>query len=244
MPAPKGHRASLQGELPLRGRGGRRTNSGRKRLASSGVPHRPRPAHKPRNPVHVTLRTVWKVGSLRAKRPFKLIREAIRAVATAREDFRIVHFSVQGNHLHLLVEAEDERSLGRGMQGLAIRIARAINRLLRRRGPVFTDRYHRRDLTTRRETRHCLAYVLQNFRKHAMQRGERCRPGWIDDCSSSPWFRHWARPPATPLSKEDPPVATPETWMLREGWQLHGLIDPDEVPSRIQLERRKRRNMK
>src|SRR5687767_7103945 len=235
--------APLQQELPLRlrGRGGKRENAGRKRLITSGVPHRVRPAHEARNPVHVTLRTVWKVGSLRAKRSFHLIREAIRTAATAREDFRIVHFSVQGNHLHLLVEAEDERCLGRGMQGVAIRIARGINRLLRRKGPVFADRYHRHDLQSRRETRHCIAYVLQNFRKHSMQRGERCPRGWIDECSSAPWFEHWARPPATPLSDQDAPVAKPKSWMLREGWQLYGLIDPDEVPSRIATQRRHRR---
>jgi REP element-mobilizing transposase RayT len=172
------------------------------------------------------MRVLRNLGHLRAKKPFVVIREAIRVAASA--SFRIVHFSVQSNHLHLIVEADDARSLGRGMQGLSIRIARGLNRLLRRSGPVFADRYHRHDLVSRRETRAGIAYVLQNFRKHSWQRGERRPPGWIDDCSSGPWFAQWAE--QIPLPSEPPPVADPETWLLQKGWQLYGLISPDEIP--------------
>jgi hypothetical protein len=89
---------------------------------------------------------------------------------------------VQSNHLHLLVEAESREALSRGVQGLAVRLARAVNRTLVRCGRVFAGRYHRRDLATPREVRHALVYVLVNHRKHGL------RPEAIDSCSSGPWF--------------------------------------------------------
>src|SRR5207249_1642595 len=110
----------------------------------------------------------------------------LRAISTAsRAHFRIVHFSVQTNHVHVLVEAEGTRALRRGMQGLGIRLAKAINRLLQRRGRVWSDRYHARALRTPREVRHGLVYVLLNGRKHRVSgRG-------IDPCSSGAWFLGW-----------------------------------------------------
>jgi hypothetical protein len=162
---------------------------------------------------------------------FVVIREAIRAASGSREDFRIVHFSVQSNHVHLLVEAADQRALGRGMQGLGIRIARGLNRLLRRKGSVFADRYHRHDLEGPRETRNGLAYVLQNFRKHERARGRSCERNSVDPCSSGPWFQGWSRTPLlVELEDSRSPVATPETWFLRTGWMKWGLISPDEIP--------------
>jgi putative transposase len=170
---------------------------------------------------------VHEVGSMRAKKPFTAIKDAIRA-ASSKEAFRIVCFSVQHNHLHLIVEATNEVALSRGMQGLAIRVARAINRVLHRGGKVFGDRYHRHDLASPRETRAAIAYVLQNYRKHAAQRGERCGRGWTDPCSSARWFDGWSR--EVLRSNEPSPVAEPKTWFFAKGWQIHGLISPDETP--------------
>ena len=98
-----------------------------------------------------------------------MFRSVRRALAGARDrfGFRLVHFSVQRDHLHLLAEAHDRRALGRGMQGLAIRVAKAVNRRLDRHGKVFGDRYHAHALRTPRETRSALRYVLSNIRKHA-----------------------------------------------------------------------------
>jgi putative transposase len=154
-----------------------------------------------------------------------VIREAIRAAS--HDEFRIVCFSVQHNHLHFIVEADDARSLSRGVQGLAIRIARAINRLLHRDGVVFADRYHRHDLASPRETRAAIAYVLQNWRKHAAERGEKCDRG-PDPCSSGPWFDGWSKPIIK--STDPPPVADATIWLLTTGWRIHGPIAPEEKP--------------
>jgi REP element-mobilizing transposase RayT len=220
--------AQMEMRLEPKTWGGKREGAGRPRLEKRGVPHGARQPHKARHPVHVTLRVLRGVGNLRAERPFDLIRDAIRAAGVGREEFRIVHFAVMSNHLHLIVEARDERVLGRGMQRLNIRIARGLNRIFRRKGPVFTDRYHRHDLTSPRETRNCLAYVLQNHRKHLAEHGRRCARGWQDPCSSAPWFDGWTTGRRNP--REEPPVAPPKTWLLQVGWRVHGLISPDEIP--------------
>jgi REP element-mobilizing transposase RayT len=78
----------------------------------------------------------------------------------------LVHYSVQGNHVHLLVEACDERSLSRGMNGLGVRVARGLNRVMRRSGKVLEDRYHGHILRTPTEVRNARGYLLQNARRH------------------------------------------------------------------------------
>jgi REP element-mobilizing transposase RayT len=127
--------------LPLRGSwGGRRAGAGRK--PGPGLPrvqHRARPEHNRRHPVHVTLRA--RLSSLRSQFVFPTVRLAIASLRGA-EGFRIAHFSVQSNHLHLLVEADNKARLSSGLRSLVIRIAVQVNRLLMRRGPVWADRFH------------------------------------------------------------------------------------------------------
>ncbi len=155
-------------------------------------------------------------------RVFGAVREAIRFAQ--RDTFRICHFSVQSNHIHMLVEAKTREALSRGVQGLAIRLARAANRALRRKGKVWADRHHRRDLATPREVRHALVYVLMNHTKH----GPAARA--IDGCSSGPWFTGWRDyRPVTPAGVEAP-VLSPRTWLLGAGWRRLGLIASAERP--------------
>src|SRR5712692_2569149 len=133
--------------------GGKRAGAGRKR--KSPVPlvsHKKRPAHVGRFPLHLVLRVRKDVPRLRAKAVFAEIHAALEASATV-DGFRVVHFSVQGNHLHFVVEAESSRALTRGMRGLTIRVALAINRAVGRSGRVFTDSYFARPLKTNRRTR-------------------------------------------------------------------------------------------
>src|ERR1700753_2915323 len=114
--------------LPLHGWGGRRSGAGRKRVAErAGVPHRRRPALNLRHPLHVTMRLQKGLPTLRQK---ALARAVFAAFAKAKESFgtRLVQFSVQSNHLHLLVEAGDALAFARAMKGLAVRLPRRINR--------------------------------------------------------------------------------------------------------------------
>jgi len=217
-------RSLQQLELPARPTwGGRRDGAGRKPTPDRrpGVPHRARPIHHPAHPVHVTLRTVPALQCLRARRVFPAISRSLAAASHGH--FRIIEFSVQTNHIHLLVEADDTRALSSGVRGLAIRLARAINRVLGRRGAVFGDRYHARALTTPRAVRHAIVYVLTNRRKH---HGAECG---LDPCSSAPWFRGWAMPVRADVG--NPPVVGARTWLAGVGWRRHGLLRFDEQPS-------------
>jgi putative transposase len=139
------------------------------------------------------------------------------------EAFRVVQFSVQNDHLHLIVEARDTDVLARGVQGLAIRLAKKINGALRVHGPVWADRFHARELTTPRAVRNALVYVLMNAKKHGMRTAR-----GVDGFSSAPWFDGFARPP--PASAGAPPVRAPRTWLAGVGWRRGGLVRLGERP--------------
>jgi putative transposase len=206
--------------------------------ARGGVPHRTRPHHKKEHPVHVTMRADKRLPILRKQSVFQAIRRAFPE--TAREWFRVVHFSVQADHVHMIVEATDKVSLSRGMAGLSIRLARAVNRVAGRRGKVFTERYHARALASPREVRHGLVYVLMNRHKHAAQAVAAGVVGaaplrGVDPMSSAYWFDGWKVPPRS----RDPavwpidalvPVQPPRTWLARVAWRRYGLIRETEHP--------------
>lgn len=151
----------VQLEFPRHG--GRRKGAGRK--PNGRVSHHGRPAFGRVLPCHVTLRIANGLPSLRSSRRFDAIRTAFSA-ARGKHGMRLVEFAVLGNHLHLVVEAENSGTLSRGMQGLCIRIAKAVNRVLRRAGRVFADHYHSRLLRTPREVTNAIRYVLTNARRH------------------------------------------------------------------------------
>jgi REP element-mobilizing transposase RayT len=203
--------------------GGARENAGRKPIKGRRrhTPHRARPDHKARHPVHVTLWALARLTSLRSPRVFPATRDAL--AAASRQSFRVIHFSVQSDHLHLMVEASDKLALERGLLGLVIRLARAINRALGRTGAVWGDRYHARTLKTPQEVRNGIVYVLYNFKKH--HAGESRR---VDPCSSAPWFDGFRDP--LPRTLDPAPTWTPRTWLAQIGWRRHGLIRFDEAP--------------
>jgi REP-associated tyrosine transposase len=203
-----------QQELPLRQWGGARRGAGRKRRSPRrSVPHRRRRRFR-RGALHVTVRLREEVWNLRTHRCFRALRRAF-ARGCARFDFRLVHFSVQGNHVHMIVEAPDAQSLARAMKGLEVRMARALNRVMDRRGPVFADRYHARVMTSPREAARAVRYVLENWRIHG-ERGHWAVPEGIDPYCSAVISGHL---PAL--------VAQPRWWMLRVGVQVG--TDPPRV---------------
>lgn len=190
------------------------------------------PTARSTDPLHLGRRAprrrpeAWTPSRHAAPRP--AVRGAL--AAASRGDFRVVHFSVQRDHVHLLVEAKDRQVLSRGMRGLAIRVALALNRVLAPKGRVWADRWHARALSSPRQVRAALVYVLMNFRKH----GAEC-PSIVDRCSSARWLDGWMdwRPPrAWPFGRRDDerPTAVPRTWLLGHGWRRHGLLSVAERP--------------
>ncbi len=210
---------SRQAELAFPSWGGARKGAGRKRKSEKPtVPHARRPALAARHPVHVTLRIAPGLPTLRNGKAYRFLEQAFRG-GRERFGFRLVHFAVLSNHLHLVVEAEGTPSLSRGMQGLAVRLARAINRAWRRAGTVFAERYHAHVLRSPREVRNALAYVLGNARKH----GAWLRRGALDSFSSGRWFDGWSGTKRA-LWLDGAPVARARTWLLGVGWRRHGLV--------------------
>jgi len=213
------------------GWGGERDGAGRPKKKGAKLRHAPRGPLATRYPAHVTLRTLPGAPNLRREAAYAAVERALGAIRDERADFRVVHFSVQTNHLHLLAEASGAEALSRGMQGLAIRIARGVNRAAGRSGKLWADRFHARVLRSPREVRLAVCYVLQNTRRHATTERELVDPSWIDPRSSGPWFDGWRSLPHgfdPPLGP--PPTSPSQTWLLSRGWRRGGLIRVDEVP--------------
>lgn len=176
---------SDQQALDLPAWGGSRRGAGRPSASEApALPRARRERLRPYQPVHVTLRVADHVWNLRSERSYAVIHRAIEAVRH-RPDTRITHFSIQGNHVHLLLEADGARALATAMRALSIRIARGLNRMMGRRGPVFVGRYHAHVLRTPAEVRNALRYVLGNFASHAGRRGEPVPAGFVDRFSSA-----------------------------------------------------------
>jgi len=216
--------------MKFRSHGGAREGAGRKPASARPPVHHVKRPKVPRgSPAHVTLRVRRGVPSLRSRRFIRDFQSTLRA-GCERSEFRVCHFSIQGDHVHLVVEAAGKEALGRGMKSVGIRLARAVNRVFRRTGPVLFGRYHLRVLRTPREVRHALAYVLLNARKHWWQRNGAAPPAVLDVASSGAWFDGWKRPPPTHNPTALPAVAHARGWLLRQGWRRQGLVDPEEIP--------------
>ena len=207
-------------------RGGPQPGAGRPKKKGA-VSHRRREVLKVRTPLHVVVRCGEEVRGLRRWRVAQALSRALRA-GKAREGFRLVHFSVQGNHIHLVIEADSAHALSEGMRAWTIRVARAINRVMGRKGRVFPERYHAVRLRTARQVRAALCYVLQNARRHGLD----VPAGSPDVFSSAWWFTGWThdRWRAAWKPPQEPPVVAAEGWLLKDGWRRWGLIRPDEVP--------------
>lgn len=204
-------------------RGGARKGAGRPRKPSSES-HRRRPAIGRGTPLHVTLAFAEHVWNLRAQRCLAPIDAALRALSR-HAACRVTHFSVQGNHVHLVVEADDKAALSRAMRALTIRVARGLNRVMGRRGRVLGSRYHARALRSPTEVKNVVRYVLANHARHV--------PGApvADPFSSAPSFADWealelpAGRVAYALPGLDPPISRAQGWLLRVG-----LVRPPRRP--------------
>ena len=159
-----------QRELEFRTWGGARKGVGPKPAGDrERAPHAAREEVRPYQPVHVSMRMAAHVWNLRSQR-----------------SFRVVHFAILGNHLHVIAEADGTRAFTRGVRALAIRVARGLNHMMGRTGPVFADRYDAHELRTPAEVRNAVRYVVGNFESHAVRRGElRSTTGWVDPFSSA-----------------------------------------------------------
>ncbi len=240
--------------LPFKcGHGGLREGAGRKPSGRrAGDAHVTRPGLSRHTPVHVTLKLMAGLPGMRNRGCLDVVLRCFEK-GCERFGFRLIHFSIQSNHFHLIAEAEDQEALSRGMQGLVVRLAKNLNKYWGRRGQVFPRRYHCVQLTSLRQVRNALAYVLLNNRRHDSMDVT----GPMDPCSSSRWFDGWREeqaraqsrapnrarpfedlsPPSAPPrmgtagKRNIAPVVAPESWSLRTGWRRHySAVSVDELP--------------
>jgi REP element-mobilizing transposase RayT len=219
-------------QLELPRRGGKREGAGRKRTGARPlVAHRVRPEVKAKTPVHVTLRVLPEIARLRRREQYRAIRRALARTGHG-DRCRIVHYSIQGNHLHLMCEPDGKRGLASGMTAFKTSCARRLNGIVARRGPVFADRYHARYLQTPAQVRNALSYILNNWRRHGEHRAN---ASWrVDPFSSAELFDGWE---GADLRRswwveigEPRPVPEPRFWLLTTGWKRHGRLRPTEIP--------------
>jgi REP element-mobilizing transposase RayT len=193
--------------------GGWRKGAGRKpKGETAGVKHRRREEFVRRMPVMVTQRVASGLTGLRRRVALVMFRRLVAKLSDER--FAVVEWSLQTNHVHLIVEAEDSRVLARKLGGFFGQFAKELNRLWGRGGEVFPDRFDARVLRCPAAVRTALIYVLGNARKHGAWRGRGPDVG-----SSGESFEGWADWVAQ--STERPRA---RTWLLRTGWKKHGLI--------------------
>jgi putative transposase len=217
-------------ERNRRTHGGKRRGAGRKRgRFRLDAPHRRRAVFSSPAPVHVTMRGRCWISGMRRD-------EILRALAGVLEryrdgeDFRVVHISIQDNHLHAIVEASNSAALESGMRSFTINAARAINEVHGTRGEVFF-RYHSTVVQTRRYARHVIAYVLGNWRRHHrdIEHG-RLLDALLDRYSSAISFTGWNRRFKIPADYTPLPVSSPTTALLRDDWAYDGPLDPWQTP--------------
>jgi REP element-mobilizing transposase RayT len=227
-------KGQLSLDLRRRTWGGARKGAGRPRT-SKDVPHVARPPVSKQHPVHVGMRVRKEVGRLRRGPIYRALAAALRHTL-AEAGFRVAHTSIQHNHFHFLIEADDNAAFDHGIRSLSITAALAINRVTGRSGRVFEHRYSAKPITNPRQMRNVLAYVLNNWRRHKEHlRSEAAGRSRLDPYSTAILFDGWKEPPQLAvLDHYDPlPAAAPTTWLLRVGWRRHGPISAYFVPGPV-----------
>jgi len=231
----------LQGCFEFKTWGGKRKGAGRPpKGPRSSEPHAAKERFTRATPVHVTLRVIAPVSTLRWPDAYHAIRRAIYPTLE-RTDFRIVHLSIEDNHLHLIVEADDHAALTTGIRAFESSAAQRLNLAIARStgaklaGKVFDDRYHSRSITSPTQARNTISYVLNNWRRHGLDRGMESMFWDVDYYSSGPAFDGWKELEQSPFLYQTPDyprlsVSRPRTWLLARGWRKAGPISMREVP--------------
>jgi REP element-mobilizing transposase RayT len=221
--------------------GGKRRGAGRPpKGARSSEPHQARVRFSSPTPVHITLRVVAPIATLRRPDAYHAIRRSMYTVVE-KSDFRIVHISIERDHLHLLVEADDHESLWEGLRAFESSAAQRLNRAIslatgtRRRGKVFGDRYHARLIMSPTQARNTISYILNNWRRHGCDRGMETMFWDVDYYSSGPSFDGWKELDHSPFLYPAPDyprlsVCRPKTWLMKTGWRQAGPISMRDIP--------------
>ena len=213
---------------------------GRPLEKGAGQRHGSRPKLNPRFPLHVNTRICAGLETLRTNEAVDLICGAIRETQE-KYGMRLIAYSIQSTHLHFIVEVDGselqaslagvhvndiltreelaKRALAKSMKSLLGKVAKRLNKLWRREGKVFDERYHAVVIKSPLQMKRTLEYVLNNGFQHGSTNLR------IDPYSSGRYFDGWEEAIELPNEpREDWPVVPPRTWLAREGWKRHGPI--------------------
>lgn len=204
----------------ISGWGGKRRGAGRPNL-SGLVSHGKRAVVKKSTPLHLTWRIHDDLVNLRCGESETAFKKA--AAGCRKFGLRILHYSIQKDHLHLIAEADDNTALGLGMRSFGTRFGKALREIIGGSGRVFVGRYHLNVLDNPTKMKNALSYVLQNQAKHTRLVRH------VDQYSSAPYFGKWKElfgpqmgPVLVDTSKTPPSLpdylSTPRSWIAREGW--------------------------
>ena len=168
--------------------------------------------------------------SLRRGKTFQAIMRSFYKYSR-REGFRLVHFSVQHDHLHLIAEADSKAGLTQAMQRLMVSLARQLNFVWQKisgkwTGRVFKERYHEHVMRNPKEVRAALLYVLKNALKHGEVSPGRAGPLFVGAV-----FR-WVFQSEASGAAGEPHRKKATAWLLTDSWRDLGLIKSHEAPRR------------
>ncbi len=206
------------------GWGGKRKGSGRKNRTGT-VNHMKRDQVGFKKPLHITLKLQDGLSNLRCDLMFENLKRCLKSAKSL--GLRVIHFSLESNHLHLFVECRDNKTLSRAMKGLGASLGKAIRKFSGGVGSVFKGRFHLHVLKTPTEVRNGMAYVLLNRAKHWKS------IAFVDPYSSGAYFTDWKKllgsrvgpilSARRGITKALPDYLTEaKSWLAREGWRKAG----------------------
>ncbi len=141
-----------------------RKGAGRPALHDPGIRHTNRPHIKKPASLHLTIKVKKKKAEIKNKSVLKILKRAI--LNARKQGLRVIHFSLEYDHVHLLIEADNNLILGKGMQAFGVTLSKAINRLKKLKGGVYKHRYHFRQISSTRELKIVMNYIFTNGLKH------------------------------------------------------------------------------
>jgi hypothetical protein len=205
----------------LKGWGGKRKGAGRKNQTGT-INHLKRERVNSKTPIHVTMKLRHGLPDIQCPEMHEKFKAgALKAKALG---LRVVHYTVEWDHIHMLLECSNNKALSQGMKSLGASFGRAIRKFAGGKGRVFKERFHMRVLKTPTEVRNAMAYVLTNTSKH-----HKMAPG-PTPYSSGMYFSEWKKllgRRAGPNLREFVPLTSklpeflcePKSWLAREGWR-------------------------
>lgn len=137
-------------------------NAGRKAIHDKGIRHTPREVISKPSPLHLTVKL--KRADIQNKVVLRILKHAI--YRSRLQGVRVVHFSLEHDHVHLYVECGNNFVLGKAMKAFGVTFVRGINKFKRSKGQLYKYRYHLRILKSAREVKNVINYILKNGIKH------------------------------------------------------------------------------